>query len=217
MSAKRSPSLHLGQVKDYQLESLIPVYLPHNLTETEFHGLVPTSSSNPAYTFPALQHWLTKLFQNFTFQENTNHPYHKHPYKLRELDVQAIDWFWRNVPGKEDKLGFMKIQAKIETDPYMHDGEKEERADWLPGAVFLRGGSVAILVSHHRLSTLIMAKHLPTHLDHPPTLRRPSRRRKTHNPNCSTTHRRRLPLLHRNPCRHAGRPILQGRCSQRNC
>jgi ADP-sugar diphosphatase len=149
MSAKRSPSFHLGQVKDYQLESPIPVYLPHNLTETEFHGLVPTSSSNPAYTFPALQHWLTKLFQNFAFQGNTNHPYYKHPYKLRELDVQAVDWFWRNVPGKEDKLGFMKIQAKIETDPYVHHGEKDERADWLPGAVFLRGGSVAILVSHH--------------------------------------------------------------------
>lgn len=41
----------------------------------------------------------------------------------------------------------MKIQARIETDPYVHDGENEARADWLPGAVFLRGGSVAILVS----------------------------------------------------------------------
>jgi ADP-sugar diphosphatase len=51
------------------------------------------------------------------------------------------------MPGKENKLGFMKLQAKIETDAYVHDGENEARADWLPGAVFLRGGSVAIMVS----------------------------------------------------------------------
>lgn len=85
--------------------------------------------------------------ENFRLQENESHPYHKYPYRLRELDIQAVDWFWRNVPGKEDKLGFMKIQSKIETDPYVHEGEEKERADWLPGAVFLRGGSVAILVS----------------------------------------------------------------------
>lgn len=55
------------------------------------------------------------------------------------------------MPGKEDKLGFMKIQAKIETDKYVHEGEEKERADWLPGAVFLRGGSVAILVRQYSL------------------------------------------------------------------
>jgi ADP-sugar diphosphatase len=152
MSAKRSPSLHLSHIKGYQLKSSIPVYLPHHLTESEFRSLVPTSPSDPAYTFPALQHWFTKLFQNFALQGNPNHPYQKHPYKICELDVQAVDWFWRNVPGKEDKLGFMKIQAKIETDPYVHDGENKERADWLPGAVFLRGGSVAILVSNAPLT-----------------------------------------------------------------
>lgn len=57
-----------------------------------------------------------------------------------------MDWFWQNKPDKEDKLGFMKILAKVETDPYIHDGEEESRADGLPGAVFLRGGSVAILI-----------------------------------------------------------------------
>ncbi|KAF2624696.1 hypothetical protein BU25DRAFT_413242 [Macroventuria anomochaeta] len=40
----------------------------------------------------------------------------------------------------------MKIQSKIETDPYVHDGEEKARADWIPGAVFLRGGSVAVLI-----------------------------------------------------------------------
>lgn len=65
---------------------------------------------------------------------------------LHEIDVQAVDWFWRDRPGHEDNLGFMKIQAKIETDAYIHTSEEKARADWLPGAVFLRGGSVGILV-----------------------------------------------------------------------
>jgi ADP-sugar diphosphatase len=146
MSSKRTPVLRLHQVRDQRLSPFVSVYLPDNLSTLELHSLLPTSPANPAFTFPALQNWLLRLTANFKLQENESHPYHKHPYKLRELDIQAVDWFWRDVPGKEDKLGFMKIQSKIETDPYVHEGEKEARADWLPGAVFLRGGSVAILV-----------------------------------------------------------------------
>ena len=107
------------------------------------------SSSEPkaAFTFPALDNWLSKLLHNFDLQQNEAHPFHKHPYKLRMLEIQAVDWFWRNRPGYEDKLGFMKIQSTIETDPYLHGGEDNPRADWIPGAIFLRGGSVAVLVS----------------------------------------------------------------------
>jgi ADP-sugar diphosphatase len=125
------------------------------------------SPSGPAYTFPALQNWLARLLHNLKLQEDVSHPYHAHPYKLRELDVQAVDWFWRNVPGKEDKLGFLKLQAKIETDPYVHDNEEEARADWLPGAVFLRGGSVAILVTVHIISNTQDTNEV----DHPTTSR----------------------------------------------
>jgi ADP-sugar diphosphatase len=145
-SAKRGSSFNLTQILGYQLDSAIPVYLPHNLTKDEFHSLVPGSGSDPAFTFQALQNWLTKLFRNFALQNNANHPFREHPYKLRELDVQAVVWFRETSPEKEGKLGFMKIQAKIETDPYIHGEEKDERPDWLPGAVFLRGGSIAILV-----------------------------------------------------------------------
>ena len=90
--------------------------------------------------------WLQKLLHNFDLQQHEAHPFHRHPYKLRRLEVQAVDWFWRGRPGHEDKLGFMKIQSKIETDPYIHDGEEKPKADWIPGALFLRGGSVAVLV-----------------------------------------------------------------------
>jgi len=45
--------------------------------------------------------------------------------------VHAADWF------TPKKLGFVKLQADVRTD----DG------DWVPGTVFLRGGSVGMLVS----------------------------------------------------------------------
>lgn len=145
------PNLTIQELNDEDLQPSVQVYLPPKLRGEEFIKLFP-SKSKPAFAFPALQNWSTRLQQNFKLQDHESHPFHKHPYRLREIDVQSVDWFWRNRPGKEDKLGFMKIQAKIETDPYLHEGEDTERADWLPGAVFLRGGSVAVLVSSVALS-----------------------------------------------------------------
>lgn len=138
----------IQQYRHHAFDPPVEVILPANLTTEEFNSLL-TSPSNPkaAFTFPALDNWLSKLLQNFDLQQDEAHPFHKHPYKLRMLEIQAVDWFWRGRPGHEDKLGFMKIQAKIETDAYVHDAEEKERADWIPGAVFLRGGSVAVLVS----------------------------------------------------------------------
>lgn len=138
----------IKQYKQHTFDPPISVSLPDTLTVDNFDRLL-TSDSNPkaAYTFPALDNWLAKLFQNFDLQKNEAHPFHKHPYKLRSLNVQAADWFTQNRRGYEDKLGFMKIQSDIETDAYVHDGEEKARADWIPGAVFLRGGSVAVLVS----------------------------------------------------------------------
>ncbi|KAI8942192.1 hypothetical protein NX059_000278 [Plenodomus lindquistii] len=147
-SFTRKPTLALQEFNGEDLTPSVQVYLPHNLRPREFLRLFTssTSSSKPAFGFPALQNWFSKLNQNLKLQHHDHHPFHNHPYRLREIEIQAVDWFWRNKPGQEDKLGFMKIQAKIETDPYMHDGEDTVRADWLSGAVFLRGGSVAMLI-----------------------------------------------------------------------
>lgn len=140
----------------------LPITLPTNLTPHELALLLPASTifttantfnTIPAYSFPALSSWLTKLLHNLSLQSNPTHPFHKHPYKLHSLEIQAVDWFWRGRPGVEDKLGFMKLQARIETDAYVHEGEEKERRDWLPGAVFLRGGSVGVLVRPLLLSS----------------------------------------------------------------
>jgi len=144
---KPEPSLTLQDYNGQQLSPAIRVYLPYNLTAQEFLTLfVSSSETKPGFTFPALQNWFSRLLQNFKLQDQEDHTFHKHPYRLHEIDVQAVDWFWRGRPNQEDRLGFMKIQARIETESYLHSGEEKERADWIPGAVFLRGGSVAILV-----------------------------------------------------------------------
>lgn len=80
--------------------------------------------------FPAFKNWLSTLQHNLSLQNNKNHIFHDDPYKLREIHVQAADWFTTT------KLGFVKIQAKVTTD----------KGEWVPGAVFLRGGSVAMLI-----------------------------------------------------------------------
>lgn len=147
MSTDRQ-SITLYQIHSGVLSPAVTVYLPHNLSPFEFHSLLPTSLStqSPAFTFPALQNWLTTLYSNLALQNDPSHPFHKRPYRLVTLDIQAVDWFWRNVPGKEDKLGFMKVQATVVTEEYVQEGGSGMKSDWLPGAVFLRGGSVAILV-----------------------------------------------------------------------
>lgn len=166
----------ISQYKDYTFNPPVKVDLSKGLTSEEFDKLLTSqSNSKAAFTFPALDNWLSKLFHNLSLQRNEVHPYHKHPYKLRSLEIQAVDWFWRGLKGKEDKLGFMKIQSKIETDPYIHDGEESARADWIPGAVFLRGGSVAVLVSvllEHDSSTHSKADHFSCRSSCSPKMRK---------------------------------------------
>jgi hypothetical protein len=76
--------------------------------------------------------WLETLQKNLKTQWNQNHEFYNDPYQLWLIEIQAIDRF-----GK-DRIGFIKFKADVTTT----DGE------YLPGAVFLRGGSVAMLVSH---------------------------------------------------------------------
>jgi ADP-sugar diphosphatase len=136
-TSKREHSLILNKYNDEALSPPIKVYLPHNLSSQQFLELFPSKAENrlkPAYGFSAINDWFSRLVQNLKLQQNEAHPHYKRPYELRELDIETADWFSKN------KLGFMKIQSTIKRG----DGPD----DWVSGAVFLRGGSVAILVSH---------------------------------------------------------------------
>ena len=82
-------------------------------------------------SFPAFNIWLSTLQRSLARQRNPNHAFHNAPYFLRRVEIQAVDYFGGG------RLGFIKMKADVSNDA----GEK------LPGSVFLRGGSVGILVS----------------------------------------------------------------------
>lgn len=76
--------------------------------------------------------WYDTLQANLRTQWQQSHAFYNSPYTLRSLEIQAVDRFGH------DRIGFLKLKAEVKND----DGES------LPGAVFLRGGSVAMLVCH---------------------------------------------------------------------
>ncbi|KKA16303.1 Nucleoside diphosphate-sugar hydrolase of the MutT [Rasamsonia emersonii CBS 393.64] len=80
--------------------------------------------------FPAFKIWLSTLQRSLARQKNPSHEFHKNPYVLRGIEIQAVDFF------RGGRLGFVKLRADVSNQ----DGES------LPGSVFLRGGSVGILL-----------------------------------------------------------------------
>lgn len=97
------------------------VHLPQDLTEQQL------------LSFPAFKTWSNTLLHSLSLQSKSNHPFNKSPYKLRSINIQTVDWFGS---GEKKRLGFIKLQAEI----------KNDNDEWLPGAVFVRGGTVAMLL-----------------------------------------------------------------------
>lgn len=91
----------------------------------------PDLSREQLLSFPAFRIWLSTLQHSLSLQRYPSHEFNKSPYILRRIDIQAVDYFG----GK--RLGFIKFKADVSND----SGES------LPGSVFLRGGSVGMLVS----------------------------------------------------------------------
>ena len=96
----------------------VPIQLPDGLSLAQFQS------------FPAFQTWFSGLTMSLQQQAQPSHPFHDIPYALRAITVQSYDLFGGG------RLGFVKLKADVSND----DGEK------LPGSVFLRGGSVAMLL-----------------------------------------------------------------------
>ena len=81
-------------------------------------------------SFPAFKTWINTLQHSLDIQKDKTHTFHSAPYKLRKIDIQAVDYFGGG------RVGFIKLKAEISND----NGEK------LPGSVFLRGGSVGMML-----------------------------------------------------------------------
>ncbi|KAI1463608.1 uncharacterized protein F4812DRAFT_463434 [Daldinia caldariorum] len=100
----------------------VPVKLPEGLSEEKLLGFSPFNN------------WVATLTRSLSLQHtHPAHPFHADPYSLRAITIQSFDLFGR--PPRQ-RLGFLKLVAEITNGAGAS----------LPGAVFLRGPSVAILV-----------------------------------------------------------------------
>ena len=106
-----------------------------NSNPTVLVKLPPEVSKDQLLSFPAFKTWIRTLQRSLSLQKNILHAFHDTPYKLRGIDVQAVDFFGGG------RLGFVKLKAEVSND----NGEK------LPGSVFLRGGSVCMMVRDLKL------------------------------------------------------------------
>ncbi|PVH73193.1 hypothetical protein DL98DRAFT_57494 [Cadophora sp. DSE1049] len=106
---------------------------------SSFSGLIHLPSTlditkDELFEFRAFRDWLNALKISLDSQEQADHPFRHAPYILQSITIQSVDRF-----GPSDgptRVGFVKLVADIRN--------KDDEA--LPGIVFLRGGSVAILM-----------------------------------------------------------------------
>ncbi|OJD23745.1 hypothetical protein ACJ73_04899 [Blastomyces percursus] len=109
---------------------IMSTFIIPNSTPQISVGLTPDLSQDQLLAFPPFKIWLSTLQHSLSRQANPFHEFHASPYILRHIQIQAVDFFGG------DRLGFVKLKADVSND----HGEK------LPGSVFLRGGSVGILL-----------------------------------------------------------------------
>jgi 8-oxo-dGTP pyrophosphatase MutT (NUDIX family) len=83
--------------------------------------------------FSPFKDWAETLKSSLELQrKDPNHPFHKFPYSVRSVTIQSADKFTTT------RVGFVKLQAEVTNDA--------PKPETLPGIVFLRGGSVAMLM-----------------------------------------------------------------------
>lgn len=80
--------------------------------------------------FPAFDDWQRTLKESMRRQNYTTHTFNKFQYRLEKVLIQSFD------KKPNGALIFVKLHATI----------KNKKNEYLPGVVFLRGGSVAILM-----------------------------------------------------------------------
>lgn len=205
----RLTARHLKPATQRQPKALLPrkaTMSTFTIPDTNLNiNSTPDLTRDDLLSFPAFKIWISTLQRSLAQQENPSHEFHGDPYILRKIDIQSVDRFGGG------RLGFVKLKADVSNS----SGEK------LPGSVFLRGGSVGMLV---RCSSPDMKLEWKNRLLTRSTVNSSTgrcsrfiRKRQESNPNNPTPHPRRLPLLRRNPRRHARRQRdIRRRRSQRN-
>ena len=91
---------------------------------------IPEVTQDQLLSFPAFKIWFETLQHSLAIQSQQGHDFHTSPFKLHRITVQSCDFFGHK------RLGFLKLKAEVKNDV----------GEYLPGSVFLRGGSVCILL-----------------------------------------------------------------------
>lgn len=97
----------------------VPVELAEDLTKEQLLAFRPFTD------------WLKTLQNSFDQQKFSHHTFHQEPFSLRHIKIQAFDRF-----DPAGRIFFMKLFATV----------TNEAGEFVSGVVFLRGGSVAILM-----------------------------------------------------------------------
>ncbi|PYH95341.1 NUDIX family hydrolase [Aspergillus ellipticus CBS 707.79] len=108
----------------------VPRNLDHDVSDPIPVSCAADLSRDDLLRFPAFQIWLTTLQRSLKRQQHPSHEFASDPYVLRKIDIQTADYFGGS------RLGFLKFKADVSNG----NGET------LPGSVFLRGGSVGMLL-----------------------------------------------------------------------
>ena len=103
--------------------------LPDSEPECQVH-LTDNLSKEQLLSFPAFKTWVSTLQKSLQQQKSKNHTFHESPYQLRKIEVQNVTLFGGG------RIGFLNLDADVSND----------KGEALKGAVYLRGGSVAMLV-----------------------------------------------------------------------
>ncbi|KAF2442213.1 hypothetical protein P171DRAFT_433761 [Karstenula rhodostoma CBS 690.94] len=83
--------------------------------------------------FPAFKGWLTTLTENLVRQKQPGQVYSTDPWRLEKVKIHHVTLFGKNI-------GFMTIEA------FLRKGDGQALKDRLDRVIFLRGGSVAVLM-----------------------------------------------------------------------
>lgn len=128
LSRLRLTTRHLTTIK-LNVAPMSTFILPNSVPEVPVH-LTPDLTKEQLLSFPAFNTWISTLQHSLSTQSQKSHTFYDAPYILRKIDIQAADFF-----GGQ-RVGFIKLKADVSNN----NGEK------LPGSVFLRGGSVGMMV-----------------------------------------------------------------------
>ncbi|KAJ5609561.1 hypothetical protein N7528_010128 [Penicillium herquei] len=119
-----STSIKTGSFKDKRKANTMSTFTIPGSTSIRVNT-ASDLSQDELLAFPAFKTWISTLQRSLETQKLPSHEFHADPFVLRRIDIQAVD-----------RLGFVKLRADV----------SNSKGESLPGSVFLRGGSVGMLL-----------------------------------------------------------------------